>query len=379
MSLAHGQPAATWPRSVPPQTALQKHLHHPHERRRTAIVSALVKAGWPEEHRWAVRLADCCCTALIFHEPMTGKVRPWLPRCGSRLCPFCGQGRAARVAEQLHDMIGTMKAPRHIILTFRSRTEPLGQQLAHMRAAWNKLRRMKPWVARVDAGVYTVEITRNPDTGLWHPHLHAIVDGEYFPQKLLSKLWSQCMDGGHHVWITKVHHNRNAAWELAKYVGKPPDAQNFPASAIVEFARAVHGKRMLQTFGSLHGRSTPAPEEPPAEKPKTRTIALSRLAWLATTGLPVARDLVAALWSRWPMFRGYLQEHAPQSYEADCFYTDRNLHCPRPPPLANGRYAPHADPEALDKLDVAIDILLLHAWGLEDAGRLEFQPEGAPT
>ena len=358
---------------MPRQTDLQRHLHQPHTAQRTAIISALADTHDLKLMRAANRLAGCCTTALLVHDPESGQVRPWLPRCGSRLCPFCGKGRSARVAEQLHEHIQGMESPRHITLTFRSRKDPLSNQLQQMRAAFCRLRRHKDWTSRVTSGLYTIEVTRNIETGLWHPHLHVIVDGKYFPQALLAKLWSEVMDGGQHVWITKVDSTKNAAWELAKYVGKPPAAKGWTPAAIVEFAMATARTRMMQTFGTLHGKAMPETEEDPADPPETRFASIARIAYLASTGIPLAQDLAALLWSRWPMLRSYLQSKCPDACTAEVLQSNPGLECPRPPPLGNGRWAPHTDPNVLATLDNAIDLTLLLAWAAEDSGHLHLQ------
>lgn len=364
---------ARWPKSLPAQTALQKCLHAPHRRQRTAIVAALTNTNYPDMNRIGARLADCCTTALIRHSANASSTRPWLPRCGSRLCPFCGRSRSARIAEQLQAHIETMKAPRHITLTFRSRTEDLGVQLNMLRAAFSKLRRHKEWAKRVTGGLYTIEITRNAQTGLWHPHLHVVVDGEYFPQPLLAKLWSQHMPGGEHVWITKVDASRNAAWELAKYVGKPPDAEHWTALAILHFAMATQGTRMLQTFGNLHGVKLPEPDEKPAEQPDDRFVSVPHVAYMAAQGQPHCMDIAALLWARWPMFRHYLEETCPVACNATALQVYDQLPFPRPPPLDKGRYAPYSSRADVDALDMALDYTLLSAFCEVDAGRLQLE------
>jgi len=374
MTLQQAHPEPKWPRTLPAPSKLQTHIHHPHRRRQTAIVAALASSIFPDQHRQAGRLADCCRSAFLMHDPDTSRVRTWLTKCGSRLCPFCGKARSARIAEQIHDLLKSMSTSRHLTLTYRSRDTDLGRQLNELRAAFAKLRRHPEWISRVKGGVYTIEITRNAETGQWHPHLHVITHGSYFPQPLLAKLWSEHMDGGLHVWITIVKQTQSAAWELAKYVGKPPAAEGWPAESIRSYATAVNGARLLQTFGDLHGRPAPEPDEPPTPEPNARSVSIPRIAYLASTHVPVAEDLVALVWTRYPFLRGYLEEVAPHATTAEDLQTNDGLHCPRPPMLPDGRYGPIINRDVLAQLDNALDLTLLLFYTYDDAGELELMP-----
>lgn len=366
-----GTPGAlTWPRSLSAQTRLQRHLHAPHQRRRTSIVRALMTSWMPESRKWAQRLSSCCANAFLHIETATGEARPWLARCGSRLCPFCGKARRSRVADQVHQLVKPMKAPRHITLTYRSRDESLRVQLQSMRAALSKLRRTPAWRSRVTGGVYAIEITRNPNTELWHPHLHLIVDGAYFPQPLLAQLWSECMEGGEHVWIRKVDSTKAAAWEISKYIGKPPPSEAWPDRATLDYAFAVHGTRMLQGFGNCHGKTTPEPDEPPAEQEPGEYISVPAIAYQAAQGVPIGMDLAAILWSSWPFLRTYLEAVCPSAIHAEVLQSNDALRCPRPVTLGPGRYAPITDPVDVEALRTALHLTALLWLGMVAAGEL---------
>jgi len=362
-----------WPSDLAPQTRLQYHLHRPHLQRWTRIINALWQWADPRERAWAARLANCCSTALIAQEEASGKVWPWLARCGSRLCPFCGRGRARRVSLQLAAIIGQFKQPKHIILTYRSNDQPLRQQLVTLRKALCKLRRHPEWKRRVAGGVYTIEITRNPSTGLWHPHLHIVVDAEYFPQPLLAKLWADAMPEGGHVWIRQVNDTAVACNEIAKYVGQAPRLDDWPDVAIVHFAQAVHGTRMLQCFGNAIKHAPPEPDEPKAEPPDTFTLSIPQIAYAANAGVLVCQDLVSLVWSRWPILRSYLDAAAPEWCHGGQLRTNPALYCEPPSTLPNGRTAPHAARKTLEALDTALDLTMLLLRGLIKAG--EFTPD----
>lgn len=366
----HLQPPK-WPLGLSGETKLQKHVLAPHRTRTIAIMDALTSTLTSQHLKWAERLASCCRTGFLHVDADTGHTRPWFLKCHSRLCPFCGRGRAAEVADAILLIVDDMQHPKHVTLTYRSRTDTLRQQVRDMRTAFSKLRRHPEWRRRVKGGVYTIETTRNAQTGLWHPHLHLLIDSDYFPQPLLARLWSEVMEGGENVWIRQVTNSRNAAWEISKYVGKPPPAETWPMSATVAYADAVHGTRMLQTFGTSHGKRLPDENPAPAVKPDSKYISLPALAYLANRGEPVAMDLAALCWSAFPRLRSYLEDVCPAAVETDVLQTNPVLHCPRPPPLKPGHYAPMTNEADKASLETALDLTTLLWFGMVDAGEID--------
>lgn len=372
-------PPPRWPSTLPAETKLQKHVLRPHRTRTIAVLDALQSTGLEHHDRWAHRLGACCRTGFLHVHPDTGHTRPWFLKCRSRLCPFCGKGRSAQVADAIHAIVDAMEHPKHVTLTYRSRPHSLRQQLRDMRRALAQLRRHPEWKRRVAGGVYTVEITRNAQTGLWHPHLHLLIDSAYFPQPLLARLWGEVMEGGENVWIRQVLNSRNAAWEISKYVGKPPPAESWPIPATVAYAEAVHGMRMLQTFGASHGKRLPDENPHPDVKPQGKYISIPALAYMANCGEPVAMDLAALCWSAFPRLRTYLEDVCPAATQADALQTNPVLRCPRPPLLRPGDYGPLLDPADQASLETALDLTTLLWFGMVDAGEIDPLRAYTPT
>lgn len=82
---------------------------------------------------------------------------------------------------------------------------------------------------------------------MWHCHIHALIEGSYFPVRAISKLW-QAVSPGKIVWITRIPHNAAIRY-LTKYLSKPTT----PAQVTEEAGRALAGFRMFQPFGRWHG------------------------------------------------------------------------------------------------------------------------------
>lgn len=301
-----------WPLSLPLQSALQESVHEPHWQEREKIILALVDSYMPSHKRRSERLAGCCQGASFFIDPDLGKVRPWINRCRDRLCPYCAKSRSAHVAGQLLDAMMEMTRPRVIVLTVKSVELPLGEQLANLRNHLAKIRRLPFWKTAVAGGVYVLEITRNPKTGLWHPHIHVIYDGDYIPQRLLRRHWHDVTGSAEIVWIQAVDDRKGMAREMAKYIGKPQDVMKLPPYAIREYADAVHGSRMVQTFGNLHGRKVEDRDVKDRDKPSQYTVKISRLVHLAHKGLTTPQKLLVLIADRWPQFRSYIYHQLPR-------------------------------------------------------------------
>lgn len=301
-----------WPVTLPPQTALQECIHERHADVRDKIILAL-NAGYLRWHqRAARRLSTCCNGASFFIDPQTAKVKPWMARCHHRMCPFCGRSRSGRVADQLLAILNKMKSPRIIVLTVKATTRPLSDQLRTLRLDFAKLRRRKFWRTMVTGGAYTLQATRNPKSGLWHPHLHLIVDGTYIPHKLLRNRWHDVTGSAEIIWIQAVHDRPGAAKELARYIGRPADLEDWPAEAIREYALAVNGARMVQAFGDCHGLPVEDRDEPDTEPPDTYRVRLSRLVHLTFRGADTPAKLLVLIAERWPQFRSYIYHQLPR-------------------------------------------------------------------
>ena len=167
--------------------------------------------------------------------------------------------RAARAA-------ATLDSPRFLTLTMPAVDAPLREQLRGMRQALARLRRAPAWTSRVRGGLYSVQITRNTRTGKWHPHLHCIIDGEYFPHDEIREAWRFALNCTAGPWsiaatdplivdIRAIPSREKAARYIARYVCSPNDIASWGNEAILEYANAVKGMRMLTLFGSLHGMS----------------------------------------------------------------------------------------------------------------------------
>jgi hypothetical protein len=214
--------------------------------------------------------------------------------------------RAREASDRIREAVRSMDSPRHLVLTAPASPAPLTVQLARLRKALRRLRASRLWKASQVGGAYSVEITRNPKTGRWHPHLHIVTDGTYTPQADLADQWGQALEWA--AWdtspppgarvivhISAVHSRASVARYIAKYICKPESIESWPPEAIREYAIAVHGLRSVATFGTLHGQSL-APQiagEPHSQHPLACSV--GQLDYAAHQGNAWATLAVAAL------------------------------------------------------------------------------------
>lgn len=357
-----------WPSGVPEQSRLQQCIHEAHRKARLRILIALAESAYRSDQRSARRLATCGNSVRFYIDPDLGKVSHWMQRCRHRMCPFCARARSATIAAQMHTIVQPMPRPRLLVLTVKSTDQPLGTQLANLRNWFAKLRRRAFWKANVRGGVYTVEITCNEDTGLWHPHLHVIYDGDYLPQKALRFLWHKITGKSDVIWLEEVKDRHGAVKELCKYIGKPQRASAWSNRKIRAYAQAVNGTRMVQTFGATHGRAVEDRDTGRPDAPKEYSVSLQRLVFLARYGAGTPQRLVEAIAARWPCTSGYiyheLPQLAPEPTEADKATRRRAIIEGRAPP----RRGPATSAEDREKQDARLFLIFTRYRQEQQAG-----------
>jgi hypothetical protein len=131
-----------------------------------------------------------------------------------------------------------------------------------LKSAFGRLRATATWKALAGRGVYTFEVTRNPVTRAWHPHLHVLVNAAYIPHDWLSKTWLRITKDSSVVFIKKATPG-HAAY-LAKYIGKPltGDVHEWEEWPIAD---ELKGLRVCDTFGGEEPIRQHSREDDPRE------------------------------------------------------------------------------------------------------------------
>jgi hypothetical protein len=241
--------------------------------------------------------------------------------CNDRWCLPCQRQRSNTIATALAKHVSP-KDTRFITLTIRSSDEPLRSQVKRLFRVFRILRKMPVWRTTQTGGAMFVEVSRNTETGLWHPHLHVIAQGRFVPQEELSKAWCAATGDSHIVDIRWVRNAEHAIRYVSKYAssGVSQSVMTDPA-ALAEAMRALKGTRLCTTFGTWRG--TPLRGTPP-EGMWERVCSLHELAEGLKRGQREAINLLAAIEEASPgVFRRLAHPEAeqrpPPSTEQDAF------------------------------------------------------------
>lgn len=178
--------------------------------------------------------------------------------CGNRLCPVCSKQKRIRARLRLTGLVRNVKPAKGNDIRFLTLTIPnvpdIEAGMLTIVRAFRRLRQRQVWKNHVLGGVFVLEATGRPNN--WHCHIHALIEGTYFPVRTISRVW-QAVSPGKVVWITRIPH-KAAIGYLTKYLTKP----NLPSEVTDEMGRALAGFRMFQPFGSWHGIKVTIPKRP---------------------------------------------------------------------------------------------------------------------
>lgn len=271
---------------------------------RARTITALRLEGDPQLSKRAARMCECCAVPTI-RKRADGSPLLSLGRCRDRLCPLCGWYRGTECTRRTAELIRRMNAPRFLTLTLRETTAGLSVALDRLFQCFRELRRRKEWRAHVTGGLYAFEATFRLDRSTWHAHLHLIIDGRFFPQPTIKALWHAVTGDSSIVHIEAVHDAQAQARYLARYINTPADLSHWPVEAIAEYADAVHGRRLLHTFGNLHGANPDAADDPEPVGGSSHLVAVSALKARSALGCPYASEaleLMRRMGGLWAVF-----------------------------------------------------------------------------
>lgn len=278
-------------------------VHARHHRQRFFIIRALRTSVMPEHQRRCDRICECATWPHV-RKRQDGTPCLFLGRCRDRLCPLCSKMRGRECATKVAAVIQRMNAPRFLTLTVRNDDGDLGAQVTRLFECFKDLRRRDSWKTHVKGGVYSLEVTWNNKDETWHPHLHIVFDGHFWPQREISREWLSVTGDSKIVHVAAVPDAEKTAKYVANYVNTPPDLHTWPPDRICEYATAMHGRRVLHTFGSCHGKVVEAEPEEPEAKGTTHVCAISSLQKQAREGNVHARkacDLMSQMGGFWAL------------------------------------------------------------------------------
>lgn len=217
--------------------------------RRLRLFEALRRTG--TRHRVLERFADCgaCSTC----EQTADEVRVRGSSCHHALCEPCRQERAAKIRSALH-VLCLDKNIRFMTLTLRHSDTPLCDQIDRLYRSFSVLRRRAAWKQNCWGGAAFLEIKISEKDGLWHPHLHVLVEGQFWDVFEISREWHAVTGDSSIVDYTKPRVIEDVCRYAVGYCTKSIHASCWKTDESLDQAIiALKGRRMCLTFGSWRG------------------------------------------------------------------------------------------------------------------------------
>lgn len=215
-----------------------------------ATLEAYAEIYGRELNSHSLALNECRTFATLAREKTSGDVQVMSNACRDRWCPMCANQKVQYAKDQTAIYIKGLVNPRFLTLTLRHDERSLKDQIEFLQLCFRKLRYRAYWKKNVTGGIWFLQIKRGKNSGLWHPHFHILLDGEYMEQAKLSDLWDLVTFGSPIIDIRSVWDADSAASEIARYVARPAELSKMPMTDRVEVIEALQGKRLCGTFGT---------------------------------------------------------------------------------------------------------------------------------
>lgn len=262
--------------------SMQKGANKEHEKRLDRYARSKLKnleivdylfSHQPQEKKLANNLVDCG-SYLVFRDYYTIGEKKLSGMCSCKkhlLCSFCAIRRGAKSVEKymsvLHPILSEKTSLRPYLVTFTVKNgDALMERFNHLAKSLKFLhkRRHLPKVSSsVDSilgAVWSYEIKRGKNSGLWHPHVHAVWLSETPPnQEKLRKEWLSITGDSHMVDVRPIRARDDeelakSLCEVFKYAVKFSEQ---PAEDTYHCYRNLSRRRLLGSFGCLYGVKEP--------------------------------------------------------------------------------------------------------------------------
>lgn len=215
-----------------------------------------------DNKNYFLRLVNCRSLAMFQRNEETGKVRVTSEHCGLRWCPLCAKTRQGRIMNEVSSWFEKVRKPVLLTLTLRHTEAPLKHQVFHLYKDFKKLRNRKLFKQKSKGGIWFFHIKRSKSDGLWHPHLHCLMDSHWIDRKALSDLWGKITKGSYVVHLKTVENPRNSVSHAARYATEPCDVSELSTEDGLEVYYAMHGKRLCGTWGTGRKMGLRKPKDP---------------------------------------------------------------------------------------------------------------------
>ena len=193
--------------------------------------------------------------------------------CKDRLCPMCNWRRSLKIFGQVSQVMDVLEQQGYqflfLTLTVKNCSgSDLPDTVQMLFDGWRKMYNKKSVFQKAVAGSFrSLEVTRNKETGLFHPHFHVILavcpdyfsGRNYLSQAEWACLWRSCcsLDYNPIVDIRKIKPNSKgisgAVAEVSKYAVKSADfldgTMDEKISYVSAFLSSLTGRRLCSFTG----------------------------------------------------------------------------------------------------------------------------------
>lgn len=156
-----------------------------------------------------------------------------------------------------------------------------------------------------------MELKVGEKDGLWHVHLHILIEATFWEQREISLEWHGVTGDSSIIHITKINNSEHASRYVTKYVTKPADQSVFNnPNKLDELIIGLRGRKLIMPFGSW--RSMKLSERPTATDDWKPIQSVEVLRSNARSGDVTAIHWMEAAARKWPLFRSLFAVSVPE-------------------------------------------------------------------
>lgn len=219
-------------------------------RRLLSVYQYITAAGG---HNLEKQYSRCRTDAWVVQHEETLELRIASRKCNQRWCPMCQKTKRWIIQSSVKAWAAKQPHLKFLTFTLKSTADSVEDQVSHLYKSFIKLRRTAFFKNKVRGGVWFFQITVNNSTGLWHPHIHVLVDSDYIPKRILKNAWLKITLDSHIIDIRKVSSPEKAAEYVARYATIPADLLTCTIAQGAALIIGLKGRRMCGCFGSARG------------------------------------------------------------------------------------------------------------------------------
>lgn len=172
--------------------------------------------------------------------------------CHCRWCRPCAKSHALMIADNLRSRM-TSGFFSHLVLTMKHRPEDFASGRQRLYTAFKSLRSKSIWKRNVDGGAVFYQ-THVAGDGMWHHHIHAIIESRWIPHLDLVAQWHAITGDSYNVHIKRISNVEGAIKEVTRYAAAPADKDLVAdPERLAEMIRGLHGSHLCFCVGKWRG------------------------------------------------------------------------------------------------------------------------------